>query len=68
MNKDKYWFSVNDMLPPIDEDVAVINEVGKIFCSHLTDNPDIKTDDSGWCNYSGSDILFWTYLPNYEFE
>ena len=68
MYKRNYWFDVNDILPPIDEDVAVFNEKGKLFCCHLSNNPDVKTDEDGWCNYSGSDILFWTYLPNYKFE
>lgn len=46
-------------LPEYDDSVWVINEVGEQFFCHRSNNKDVKIDKSGWCNYTGSDIIAW---------
>lgn len=53
--KERTWTSVNDELPPIDEDVIVLSNMGRISFGHVVD-PKIAVSHNGW---NISDVAFW---------
>ena len=59
------WKSVNDELPPVDEEVIALDETGRITFAHIVDKA-IAIDYEGWnipC------IAFWMpYTPSREME
>ena len=49
------WYSVCDELPPIDEEVIVLNEDGRIAFGHMVDTK-VAIGYDGW-NQPG--VAFW---------
>lgn len=56
----------NKELPKYEDDVWVINEEGGKFFCHRSNNPNVVVDRSGWCNYTGSEIVAW--IRNVTFD
>lgn len=60
------WKSVEAELPPYDESVIVtdINDTDGDMCfCHRSDNPMVKTDENGFCNYAKMKITHWMHCP-----
>lgn len=54
--KMKEWFSVKDGLPPVGEEVIVLNKDGRISFGHIVD-PEEAVSTDGW---NIPDVMFWT--------
>lgn len=70
--KDLGWHSVNESLPPMDEDVIVLTDIitkgglnvgfGRIAFGHIVDKS-VAIDYNGW-NIPG--VKFWMPMPRYQ--
>lgn len=56
LEKAASWYSVNDMLPPQEEEVITLSDSGRICFAHIVDKTKAK-DYNGW---NIPDIAFWT--------
>ena len=50
-----HWYHVDDRIPPTDEEVIVLDELGVISFAHMVD-PKVAIDYHGW-NIPG--VVFW---------
>lgn len=59
------WLSVNDELPPMDEEVIALSRTGRISFAHIVDRTMAK-DYDGW---NIPDVAFWmSYRPSEEMK
>ena len=49
------WTSVKDGLPPLDEEVIVLDKTGMISFGHIV-NPEIAVSHNGW---NVPNVVFW---------
>lgn len=49
------WHSVHEKLPAIDDEVIVLNDIGRISFGHMV-NKDIAVDYDGW---NVPNVVFW---------
>ena len=61
------WMSVEDELPPFEEDV-IVHYIWRTISSerfgHRSDNPKILTDENGFCNVMDDEIITnWMPIP-----
>ena len=60
----KHWYHINDCLPPTDEEVIVINKIGRISWGHIVDKT-IAKNYNGW---NIPDIVCWRKGYSKELE
>ncbi len=49
------WISVKDELPPMDEEVIVLDNIERIFFGHIVD-PNVAVSYNGW---NIPNVVFW---------
>lgn len=60
------FISVDEALPKYDETVIVAWYNGDYSFNHRSNDPAVKTDENGFCDYGCSEVVAWMPLPEFE--
>lgn len=60
------FIKVEEALPDYEEDVIVTFGDDEYSLCHRSKNPNVLTDNNGFCNYGYKEVLAWMYIPKFN--
>lgn len=60
------FISVDEALPKYDETVIVAWYNGDYSFNHRSNDPAVKIDGNGFCDYGCSEVVAWMPLPEFK--
>ena len=59
------WISVKEALPEYDNPILVAYGYEDYCLSHRSNNPNVLTDNNGFCNYGYKEVVAWMPIPEF---
>lgn len=60
------WISVEEALPEYEEEILVTYGNDEYSLCHRSKNPNVLTDNNGFCNYWHKEVLAWMPIPKFN--